>query len=406
MERLIVENFGAIKKADIVINKYNILIGHTSSGKSIVAKLISIFNNNIFWAIREGDTKSFIKLLVKYNINFDFEKNTKISYIKGDYIWNITREAFTTNYPDADLMNLANTENPADFINKFIEKNRRMENVDLKSLMDLLEKIIQNDNDRNSISFLKSTLMQLIYDEYIPVYIPAERTLISTFTNSVFSLLQAGTNIPQCIKDFGSLYEKARNANRHLDIDFMNIQISFSEKDDTVLLKNDNKQIKLTQSSSGIQSIIPLLSVFNQYSSNRNRQILVIEEPELNLYPTTQMYLIDWIMTKMRKSSGKIVITTHSPYVLSTIDNLILGHDIIKNSRNKKIATSKVKELIPSMGLVDYDKTSSYYFSSNGIVKNIKDNELRTIGAENIDDASEYLGNIFNELCNLEQNEL
>lgn len=58
------------------------------------------------------------------------------------------------------------------------------------------------------VELIKPALVGLLYEECIPVYIPAERLLISTFSNSIFSLLQAGASIPDCIKDFGSLYEK------------------------------------------------------------------------------------------------------------------------------------------------------------------------------------------------------
>ena len=98
--------------------------------------------------------------------------------------------------------------------------------------------------------------------------------------------------------------------------------MSFNNNGDTVYLMNENKEVKLSQTSSGIQSIIPLWIVFNQYVESKKKQILVIEEPELNLFPSTQHFLIDWIMRKMRKSNGSIVITTHSPYVLSVVDNL------------------------------------------------------------------------------------
>ena len=43
-DRLIIKNFGPIKKAEIQIRKYNIFIGDTACGKSIAAKLLSIFN--------------------------------------------------------------------------------------------------------------------------------------------------------------------------------------------------------------------------------------------------------------------------------------------------------------------------------------------------------------------------
>ena len=71
MAHLIVTDFGAIKSANIEIKKYNFFIGHTSSGKSTIAKLLAIFNNSIFWTIKEGDFNSFLRLLDKYNINFE-----------------------------------------------------------------------------------------------------------------------------------------------------------------------------------------------------------------------------------------------------------------------------------------------------------------------------------------------
>ena len=166
------------------------------------------------------------------------------------------------------------------------------------------------------------------------------------------------------------------------------------------------KEVKLSQTSSGIQSIIPLWIVFNQYVESKKKQILVIEEPELNLFPSTQHFLIDWIMRKMRKSNGSIVITTHSPYVLSVVDNLILAQEILKKSNKKKLVLSKIKELIPSMALIDFDDVSSYFFHSDGTVKDIRDTDIKSLGAEYIDTASDKLGYIFDELCNIERNEL
>ena len=146
--------------------------------------------------------------------------------------------------------------------------------------------------------------------------------------------------------------------------------------------------------------------VFNQYVESKKKQILVIEEPELNLFPSTQHFLIDWIMRKMRKSNGSIVITTHSTYVLSVVDNLILAQEILKKSNKKKLVLSKIKELIPSMALIDFDDVSSYFFHSDGTVKDIRDTDIKSLGAEYIDTASDKLGYIFDELCNIERNEL
>lgn len=411
MEQLKVRNFGAIKEADIDIKKYNILIGHTSSGKSIIAKLLSIFNNHSFWSTLDGDFTAFLRLLEKYNINFPFNDSTLILYQKDSYYWEIKKDHFHSNYNDADLISSATSEDSYDFILKFIDKKSQDNNFSelIKSLRKITSKESESFDKKDPLytDFVKPILLGVIYDKCTPVYIPAERILISIFSNNIFSLLQAGTNIPQCIKDFGSLYEKARNINKSIDIDIMNIKIVFSNEEDYVILKNNDEKIKLTQASSGIQSIIPLWTVFNQFASNKEKQILVIEEPELNLFPISQVYLIDWIIKKMRKSKGKIVITTHSPYVLSTIDNLIFGYKILAETKDKKITVAKkIKEIIPSWSLVNFKEVSSYFFSSDGIVKPIKDNDLKTIGAEYIDEASDILSFTFNELCKLEDHEL
>ena len=41
MEKLIIKNFGPISDIEIDMNEYVILIGDTSTGKSIIAKLIA-----------------------------------------------------------------------------------------------------------------------------------------------------------------------------------------------------------------------------------------------------------------------------------------------------------------------------------------------------------------------------
>lgn len=407
MTKLIVENFGAVRSAEIEIKKYNFFIGCTSSGKSTIAKLIAIFNSSVFWTIKEGDFEGFLTLLNKYNINFEFTPSTVIRYSNEKYYWEIGLNKFHSNYLDADLMEMANSPELDNFILKFIEKKES--DSSLKNLITALKVILENNrvtkNDASFTDFVKNMLLELIYEKCTPVYIPAERLLISTFSNSIFSLLQAGASIPDCIKDFGSLYEKARTKYPKIEIDVLNINVTFSNNGDTIYLKDKGKELKFSQASSGIQSIIPLWAVFNQYVENKEKQILVIEEPELNLFPSTQYSLIDWIMKKMRKSNGSIVITTHSPYVLSTVDNLILAQDILNRSNNKRQMRSKIKKLIPSLALINFEEVSSYFFHSDGTINDIRDTELKTLGAEYIDGASNELSKIFNELCNLE-NEL
>ena len=54
---------------------------------------------------------------------------------------------------------------------------------------------------------------------------------------------------------------------------------------------------------------------------------LVIEEPEQNLFPETQVKLMYYILSKLdhKNSRDSLVLTTHSPYILYALNNCLLS---------------------------------------------------------------------------------
>ncbi|MEN9611395.1 MAG: hypothetical protein RLZZ628_2209, partial [Bacteroidota bacterium] len=48
IEKLIVNNFGPIQKADLDLRKVTVFIGEQASGKSILAKLVAIMRRHPF----------------------------------------------------------------------------------------------------------------------------------------------------------------------------------------------------------------------------------------------------------------------------------------------------------------------------------------------------------------------
>lgn len=51
---------------------------------------------------------------------------------------------------------------------------------------------------------------------------------------------------------------------------------------------------------------------------------------------------------------------------------------------------------------INFDHVSSYLFQNNGDVIDIRDEDLKIVGAEQIDQASNYLSDIFEDLCNID----
>ncbi|MFM7877607.1 MAG: hypothetical protein ACKO8M_14250, partial [Microcystis panniformis] len=74
MESLIIENFLIIKYAEIEIKKINVIIGEQSTGKSIIAKLVFLFETFLFlkikfYAFNAEDQKAIRRMVLQ-----DFEQ--------------------------------------------------------------------------------------------------------------------------------------------------------------------------------------------------------------------------------------------------------------------------------------------------------------------------------------------
>lgn len=375
--RIVIHNFGPIKEADIETKRYTVFIGQTSTGKSVAAKLISIANDADFFMLEEGDFKGFASFLAQYSIDFQFHDNTEIVFSRDKASWTIRKDVF-------------HIEGEMDPDWEGIKAQMQGKEMEWESLTDFQKKMMY------------MTAKQSYASNTNPVYIPAERILLSIFTNSIYSLLSKDMTIPESIKRFGTLYGIAKDRNKYLAIDFMNIKVRFSKERDMIHIDNDGVDIEFKQASSGMQSIIPMWSVFcdSLYGFGR---FIIIEEPELNLFPTLQVMLVNKMVERLKTAAANLVITTHSPYILSVFDNLIYTKDVYDRADDER--KEKVAALVNPDAMISYDDIAAYSFDDHGIVTFINDSETRSTGAYALDAASNETANVFNELLAID-NEL
>lgn len=438
MEKIIIKNFGPIKKVELEIKDINVFIGSTSSGKSTVAKLIAIFRNSAE-LIYTDNFDILLELLSNYNINYSIKNNTYIRYENNEYDLQVKNQKVVSNLPIKELASaiepireimpvltplIKNFIGGKGSINQFyslmllfvgqydlekIEFQAQEDNERVKRIRILLEKIKENKDQfiNRSVSSLEETvsyikeLNELIFNPFDlgkTVYIPAERILLSMIAESLFGLMNNDVSIAKCIKDFGAQFESARKKLTHFSIPFLDAEYQYSDKSNLITFK-DGAKIKLEQASSGFQSVIPLLLVVEAMTSKeQNRKnCFVIEEPELNLYPTVQKELVEFIVERINKSKDKLIITTHSPYVLTSLDNLIQASNAAKAHPELK---EKASEIVAEAKWVDFDRVTCYFFE-NGSCRSTLDQENQTIGTSNIDDVSETLGKTFDQLLEL-----
>ena len=53
---------------------------------------------------------------------------------------------------------------------------------------------------------------------------------------------------------------------------------------------------------------------------------IYLEEPEQNLFPVTQVKLVETLMAEMKEHNDSLFIATHSPYILYALNNCMLGY--------------------------------------------------------------------------------
>lgn len=425
---LIVKNFGPIKDAHIQTKRYNVLIGNTSTGKSVLAKLISIAYEIEFYFIENGNFDAFAKLLKKYCIDYPFSDSTQIEMSFALAHWIITKDSFRiiksigSPFLKQDTVNISNNKDVA-YLYREISIDKNMEN-DLdpnnpiveeakKTYKELVDNIAHNQKtdlsqySQPAIDLAYRTFLAYIHDRNASIYIPAERNLMSVFTNNIFSFLKSGSNIPESIKRFGSLYEAAKGENKNLPIEFMNIKVDFANENDKIVLDDAGTEIRFEQASSGMQSIIPLWAVFLYGIKNHSLGTAIIEEPEQNLFPTLQVDLVNNLVAQLNQTKANLLITTHSPYILSVLDNLIYANDVYQKAKaaDNKEQIQRIEKLVKPSMLINYDEVAAYLCKDDGVVECMNDDEMRNTGAYALDKASTITSHIFNELMDIE-NEL
>jgi predicted ATPase len=365
MAKLTVRNVGPIREAELDVKKHTVFIGPQGTGKSTLAKLIAISGDHGFLR----DRKIGAEIFRHYNMQSYIDSSSFFSFFSTDYSILFESSLFnihTVDDPSKPVLSEGTIESLRRDINKGnFDTNRLIEEVFSAMVAD---KILLSD---------------------LSSYIPAERNLLSTLNSSIWSLISSNIDFPDSILFFAKNFEKARNEINYIDIPFMNIRYFNKEGNDTVSF-NNGFSINLSQSASGYQSMIPLVLLM-EHQRTKSFYRFIIEEPELNLYPTTQKELIYSLIGGLQPNidykNAEWVITTHSPYVLSSFNTLMLAYKVGNQSDELR---AEVEKIIPSRCWVNPDEFAAYYVD-NGTVRSIINPQTGLIADNELDDVSEEL---------------
>lgn len=139
-------------------------------------------------------------------------------------------------------------------------------------------------------------------------------------------------------------------------------------------------------------SLIPLIG--NKYS-------IYIEEPEAHLFPTSQRSILEMIALAFNQKPGmQAMVTTHSPYILTSLNNLIEAGNIFSQGPKLSIR-NRVEQIVPKTLALPPGTVGAYHISPYGI-ESILDEDTGLVNATSIDSASRDIAVKFDELISLQ----
>lgn len=130
--------------------------------------------------------------------------------------------------------------------------------------------------------------------------------------------------------------------------------------------------------------------------------IFFIEEIEQNLFPESQASLLKHIVSAIKSANAKydgnhsmVSLTTHSPYILSTLNVLMAA------SEAYEIDQAATTEIVDEKYILPKGSISAYYITPEGNVLNIIDSDLYMISGMNLDSVSQEVEDALDRLNNI-----
>jgi len=170
-------------------------------------------------------------------------------------------------------------------------------------------------------------------------------------------------------------------------------QDQFGEK----IFYDTRNYVNLNETSSGQQEVIRILQDIFLILLDEENAFRVIEEPEAHLYPAAQKQLVEMIALMLNNSNSQVVLTTHSPYILSVFNNLLFATRVVRKNKN---VSEEISQIIPETCWLNPDKCNAY-FLKDGFCESIFDVQTGLIGQNYLDEISEDLGADFDYLYHI-----
>lgn len=427
MNRITIQNFGPIKNAEIDLDKnIQVFIGEQASGKSTICKVVYFCQkikdytleflveyDNFLLSHRNEYFNNYLKYLTrKFMGYFGTTKRMPLFSIKYVYDDNKISITLKNGYVRFDfggelknlLVSLLNET--ADIFEKELKSST------LSQRLQLIEKLQKQ---------LKLDLYGIFKNNSNIIYIPAGRSLLATLSEQL--LWVSFSDLDSTMQDFISLIRNTKNKcgvkipdiienytktirgqinNSAVDQAYKFIKKIFkaeyvNDVDGEKVYFDDTHWVKLIYSSSGQQEVLWILMLLFLIILENKQSFIIIEEPEAHLFPEAQRDIVSLITLMVNATNSKVIITTHSPYILTSI-NLLLYSNKVESNRNLSYI------VIPKNLRIAYNNFQAFKVETQkeNSIESLMDEESNMISTDYIDEISMIIGAQLDKLLDME----
>ena len=201
------------------------------------------------------------------------------------------------------------------------------------------------------------------------VYFQNHRTFIETRGTKI-SMSAASSGIQSITPLLLVSYYLSKEVQKELFLKLQSIDNNLKSKVENELRKEDEK----------------LVEIFNQYCSFgkdvlSNDDVLllekklknyipssfinIVEEPEQNLFPTSQQKVINSLLKYNNAlDRNKLIVTTHSPYVIGYLSLAIKAYELYQKAKTEEVM-NRINEIVPQKSAVSHRDVVIYELDEN-----------------------------------------
>lgn len=426
-----IKELGAVKEGTIDLSKkLNVFCGPNGTGKTYMAYVIyGLLKSQIHIGSDEALAKELIeKRKTNYSINFEalnkYRKNI-IDNFKDDFdsLFGIGEDLAKQYFENTEIaFKETNEEFKQQIIDCEFQTTISIRKVDIEIsktkntdflVLEIQEKAISNKDIDTLNFFLFSSILSILSTHPISsTYIlPVERNSIFTFSKELsiskqeavdhfhamtgknkidrFDLLfKKTTRYPLAIKDglmiADDLAEIKKTTSKFFDFateienELLHGKVQITSEGE-IQFKSDKatKRVLPIHMTASIIKSLSSLVVYLKHIAQKN-DLIIIDEPEINLHPDNQIILTK-LFARLINKGFRLLISTHSDYVVRELNNLIM-----LSSDKPEIETLKIQYGYTKDEFIFKEDIAVHYF--NYPLKQ-RGNKQVTVEALNIDDS-------------------